>query len=571
MVQALTSGDLELENQKLRARLEAADETLRAIRSYEVDALVVGLSGKEHVFALGGADESYRTFVEVMPQGAITVSRDGTVLYCNRYFADLVRSPLERTIGASIYDFATTDDEGLLRAMIWEGLSHRTAKRQFSLRARNEVHVPAALMATPLSLEGMTHVCLLVSDLTEYEARLAAEAASAAKDRFLALLSHELRTPLTPVLLAVEEMEANPALPAGVRENLAMVRRSIELETRLIEDLLDLSRSISGKLSLRRQQVNLQSVLHDVVATVGPEIGEKKLRLHCELSDDPILLNADPARLQQVFWNLLKNAVKFSSVGGQVTIRCRDAVEGFVHVEVQDDGEGIDAAALPKVFDAFEQGQGAVLPPSGGLGLGLTIAKAVVEAHGGTIAANSEGRGRGACFVVRLPAATAAASPHDAAPTPTRRRSTRSLRVLLVEDHGDTAIALAKLLRRSGHTVEVADDLAGALELALAHPFDLVISDIGLPDGTGYELMRQIREKFPIPGIALTGYGMDGDLQASAEAGFAEHIIKPVNVVQLREVIARVVSPRKMMGGVEATGDGASPSSGSVRLADGTR
>jgi PAS domain S-box-containing protein len=542
MPQTPTLEDLESENQQLRARLESAEETLRAIRSFEVDALIVGLSGTERVFALGSADETYRTFVEVMPHGAVTVSRDGAILYCNRHFAELVRSPLERTIGESIYTFATPEDEGLLRALIWEGLSCPMVKQQFSLRAVDGVHVPAALLATPLAVEGMTHVCVLVTDLTEHEARLAAEAANAAKDRFLALLSHELRTPLTPALLAVGEMEANTALPPAVREGLAMIRRGIELETRLIEDLLDRSRVISGKLSLRRQQVNLHSLLQNVVATVDPDLREKKLRLHCELSAAAIILNADPTRLQQVFWNLLKNAVKFSSEGGPITIRCRDAASGFVSVDIEDEGAGIDADDLPRVFDAFEQGQSGSRQLSSGLGLGLTIAKAVVEAHGGKISAGSEGRGHGARFVVTLPVATTEAEIRATAPQKLRPSNTAPLRVLLVEDDRDTAVTLSKLLRFSGHQSEIAGDVASALALASAQPFDLVISDIALPDGTGYQLMQQIRENYGIPGIALTGYGMDSDLRASDEAGFAEHLIKPINIERLHEVIARVAS-----------------------------
>jgi len=536
--------ELESENQELRTRLEAAEDTLRAIRTHEVDALVVGLSGAEHVFTLGNADECYRTFVESMRQGAVTVSRDGTILYCNRYFAELVQSPVEQTIGKSIYRFATAEDEGLLRALIWEGLSARMVKRQFSLRAAGGTYVPAALLATHSGIDEATNVCvLLVTDLTEHEARLAAEAASAAKDRFLALLSHELRTPLTPALLAVIEMEGNSELSADVRDSLAMVRRSIELETRLIDDLLDLSRVISGKLSLRRQLVDIHHVLQNVVETVGSELRQKKLQLQCDFPSDPIMLKADSARLQQVFWNIPKNAVKFSSEGQPIAIRCRDGGDGFVVVEIKDQGQGIEPSMLPHVFEPFEQGNAGQF--SGGLGLGLAIAKAVVEAHGGTICAASEGEGKGAAFVVTLPIASAEEEP-TAVSVPSSPGATASLRVLLVEDHRDTALAMAKLLRRSGHWIEIAGDVATGLALASAQPFDLLISDIGLPDGTGYELMREIRRKCDLPGIALTGYGMEGDLQATSEAGFAEHIVKPIDPVQLHEVIARVASQRSI-------------------------
>ena len=537
-----TFDNLESENEDLRARLEAAEETLRAIRAHEVDALVVGTSGTERVCTIGGADECYRTFVESMRQGAVTLSRDGAILYCNRYFAELVRTPLDQTLGQSIYHFAAPEDEGLLRATLWEGMSSTMVKRQLSLRRSDGLKVHVALLATHSGVDDSTNCCvLLVTDLTEHEARVAAEAASAAKDRFLALLSHELRTPLTPALLAVIEMEGNDALSADVRESLALVRRSIELETRLIDDLLDLSRAINGKLNLRRQLVDLHRILQSVVETVGAELRQRRLKLQCAGSSEPILLKADAARLQQVFWNLLKNAAKFSSDGKEIEIRCRDGGDGFAIIEVADQGIGIDPAVLPSIFEPFEQGN--LGQAAGGLGLGLAIAKAVVEAHGGTISARSEGSGKGSTFVVSLPIA----SPEQQAPaTPTSVQPavTRPLRVLLVEDHRDTANAMARLLQLSGHQINIANDVSTAFALASTQPFDLLISDIGLPDGTGYQLMRDIRQKQAIPGIALSGYGMEADLKATSDAGFMEHIVKPVDPAQLHEVIARVVSKK---------------------------
>ena len=251
-------------------------------------------------------------------------------------------------------------------------------------------------------------------------------------------------------------------------------------------------------------------------------------------------MDADPARLQQVIWNLVKNAAKFTPAGGTIRVATRPAGEGRVEVEVRDSGKGISPEALPHIFDAFEQGEPAVTRQFGGLGLGLSIAKAVVDRHGGTIRAASDGPGKGSTFVVALPLIARPADRPDRVDAPTADGPAGRLRVLLVEDHVDTGLATSRLLERFGYKVTWADCVAVALRRAASEPFDVVVSDLGLPDGDGYELMRQIAERHGTPGIALSGFGMEGDILRGREAGFLEHLVKPVDVATLDQTIRRV-------------------------------
>jgi two-component system CheB/CheR fusion protein len=374
----------------------------------------------------------------------------------------------------------------------------------------------------------------------ERAARAEADAANRAKDRFLAVLSHELRTPLSPVVMSVAALEADPGLPPPYREEISMIRRNVELEARLIDDLLDLSRVINGKLRLQMQPTAVHDLLRQVFRICASDLAAKKLSLTCDFGTDKDQVAADPARLQQVFWNLIKNAVKFTPEGGRIAVCSRES-EGRLAVEVQDSGVGIPAEMLPKMFDAFEQGD-APDWHGGGLGLGLAISKAVVELHGGTIRATSAGRGKGACLIVEMPTAQAAAAAEPAAGSAEAVPRARKPRLLLVEDHVDTARTLARLLRLSGYRVRTAGTVAEGLAAAASDRFDLLISDLGLPDASGHDLMRQVRALYGTPGIALSGYGMEEDVRQSLEAGFLDHLIKPINLDHLKAVLERVVA-----------------------------
>ncbi len=383
---------------------------------------------------------------------------------------------------------------------------------------------------------------------SERAARAEAENASRAKDKFLAVLSHELRTPLSPVVMTIPAIESDPQLPERFRKDLAMVRRNIELEVKLIDDLLDLSRITSGKLRLQMQSVNVHELLSHMIQSSHADVAAKQLRLTEQLEAKNDRLMGDAARLQQVFWNLLRNAIKFTPDGGKITIRSFNVANengaSRLVVEIRDSGIGIAPEILPRVFDAFEQGDVRTTRQFGGLGLGLAISKALVEMHGGGISAGSAGHLQGSVFRVELAVQSqtdAAPSPAPAAPrTPPAGKTLTS--VLLVEDHADTSKTMARLLKNAGYAVAIAQSVTTALAMLDGQRFDIMVSDIGLPDATGYELMRQAKARHGIPGIALSGYGMEEDILKSKEAGFSEHLVKPIHIPQLLDMLRRVTN-----------------------------
>jgi CheY-like chemotaxis protein len=401
-----------------------------------------------------------------------------------------------------------------------------------------------------LWLEEERLLCLVVTDLTEQKRNEKMVAMNEAKDRFLATLSHELRTPLTPVLAVISGLEAGNRLPAELRDEIAMVRRNIELEARLIDDLLDVTRISRGKLELQYQEVELRQILeHAIRTSCGEEIAAGRLRVVEELAEG-YRLWADSPRLTQVFWNLLSNAVKFTPEGGTITVRSSTDGPGWLLVEISDTGIGIEPELLTRIFDAFEQGESRTATRFGaGLGLGLAISRALAEYHGGTLRAHSDGPGRGATFRVRLPLTPvpygAAASQGE--PSRSSEPSAGPLHILLIDDHVDTAEAIAELLRGLGHEVAVAFTLSGALQVAAEIQsrgkggIDLVLSDLGLPDGSGLDLMRELAQRYGLKGIALSGYGMEEDLRRSKEAGFERHLTKPINFQALQAVLREFV------------------------------
>ena len=360
-----------------------------------------------------------------------------------------------------------------------------------------------------------------------------------AKDQFLAMLSHELRTPLTPVLASALALESEPALPEGVQESLQMIRRNVELEARLIDDLLDLTRIDRGKVQLNFEVVDAHILLQNALEICQPEIDRKDLVRSLNLGARKVHLRADPARLQQIFWNLINNAVKFTPTGGHISISTSNDSNGQLRVEIADSGLGIEPESLPKIFDAFEQGGRTQL---GGLGLGLAISKALVEAQAGTITAQSAGRNKGSTFTLAFPTCEKAAA--QIAPAISLTQPDRqAMRILLVEDHEDSNRSLTNLLRRRGYQVQSALNFQSALEAGAREQFDVLISDLALPDGSGIDLMQTLQSKRPIVGIALTGFGMEDDIRKGREAGFQHHLVKPIDLNRLDSLIQQSANP----------------------------
>jgi len=392
----------------------------------------------------------------------------------------------------------------------------------------------------------------------EQAARAEAEAANRAKDRFLATLSHELRTPLTPVLATVTALLAESSTQNTYRTVFDMIRRNIILEARLIDDLLDVSRIGRGKLHLKRETVDAHELVDQVIMICREDVTRAELRLELDIAASEHVVDADPIRLQQVFWNLLKNAIKFTPPGGTVTVKSRNRVATSTNggpadlfIEVSDTGIGIEPELLPRIFDIFEQGGISATRQYGGLGLGLTISRWIAEQHGGRLMGTSAGAGCGAIFTLELPTLSC---PHDfdapSESTPIAHTldansmsTIRPLKILLVEDNGDTRNYLCEILTLRGHTVRTAGNLAAALQAAAEINFELLISDIELPDGSGLELMWSLRAQRQVPAIALSGYGSPADLELSHSAGFTEHLIKPVDIQTLDQAIRRATMP----------------------------
>jgi two-component system CheB/CheR fusion protein len=347
--------------------------------------------------------------------------------------------------------------------------------------------------------------------------------------------------------MTVSAYAADPELPPKIREDMDMVRRNVELETRIIDDLLDLSRITSGKLKLRLEPVELNQAVEHVCEICLPQIQEKGIHLECDYDPAAGHVDADPSRLQQVIWNVVKNAVKFTGEDGRIEVKTRRS-GSLVQVVIRDNGVGISEEILPRVFDAFEQGGEGVTREFGGLGLGLAISKALIELHHGSIGIESRGQGQGTQVRIELPAIPEASLSVPRPQSAARRgeSSHAPLRVLVVEDHADTAAMLGRLLTASGFQVSVTGNAAQALQIVKAGNLDVIVSDIGLPDSTGYDLMRQVRQIAPqMIGIAMSGYGMEADIRKSADAGFQEHLVKPVAIPVLVDALRRVAAGRQ--------------------------
>lgn len=537
---------MQKEIEELRARLTEAEETIEALRTGAVDAVVVSEGGEHQVYSLSGADKPYRVYVERMQEGAVTVAQDGSILFCNQRFAEMLRLELDHVMGASLKPYLTEE--------AWAEIAHVFAnngvvvKHPTRLTSEGGDVLPVLLTAGELPLENQTVMCLVVTDLSAQEentrlhmAKEMAESANMAKDHFLAVLSHELRTPLTPVLMALTSLEEDEDLREDVRQDLVMMRRNIELETKLIDDLLDLNRIATGKLKLEIGVVDLNRAVHEACEICRSQAADEGIRFEIQTDPNAGEVAADPSRLHQMLWNVLKNAVKFSPSRKQVWVSTRRLSPDRCEIRVRDEGIGIAADKLARIFDAFEQGNAGITRRFGGLGLGLAISKALVDLHGGAIRAESEGEGAGATFVIELLGRTLAVPQAAVADKPSAGVTPAAIRLLLAEDHPDTLRALVRLLSLAGFAVLPTNGVAGAVAIAEKEPFDLVVSDLGLADGDGYELMRRISSVREVPGIAMSGYGMEEDVRRSRDAGFSEHLVKPIHVPQLIEAIQRVI------------------------------
>jgi signal transduction histidine kinase/CheY-like chemotaxis protein len=454
--------------------------------------------------------------------------------------------PEGRDIYEAIYDEVKIAPGEAIERVLAFGAPYQLVEHAFVDRDGMTRFVNVNLLRLQTSEQTIQGVLYLVEDKTrDMTLRQELIGANAAKDQFLALLSHELRNPLSPVIAMVGELEASAGDNAAVRRALEVIRRNVELEARLIDDLLDVTRISKGKLQLSLETASVHEILQRSYEICREEIAAKDLKIEFRLRAEQAYVEGDPARLQQVFWNLIKNSVKFTPAKGRIVIETLNPTPGKLEIRTTDTGIGIEPEQMDRIFNAFEQGQSSITRRFGGLGLGLAISKAMVQAHGGTIKAESGGKNRGATFIVILDtvAAPAAVSvlpepkgPRKFAATPADVKRSGP-RVLVVDDHVDTCTGMKMMLERRGYRVAIAHTADQAVEKTQQEEFDLVISDIGLPDRSGYELMQELSATKNLRGIALSGFGMESDVSRARAAGFSEHLTKPINFDRLHEAI----------------------------------
>ncbi|WP_347554279.1 response regulator [Robbsia sp. KACC 23696] len=424
-------------------------------------------------------------------------------------------------------------------------MSREDGQRVFVSLVTTAMHdARGALLGFSLIVRDTTQARLTADALQQ--AKEEAERANRAKDHFLAVLSHELRTPLTPILAAARLMRMKGELDEERTHLLNVVQHNVELEARLIDDLLDLTSIARGKLSLNFTSVTLGDLLANAVNMSAADISAKGQTLQITRQETQSGVRGDAARLQQIVWNIVKNAVKFTPAGGSINVTMFNPDCEHVSVRVDDSGIGISAEALPKIFSAFEQADETIGPAFGGLGLGLAIAKTLAMKHGGSIVAESAGRDRGARFTFTIPLVrdTPVAVDTTVAPESVNTAG-HVLSVLLVEDNAHTAAAMAQLIEVFGHRVDVAESVGAARQCIDSARYDLLISDIGLPDGTGLDVVRHWNVvQQDAPSIAITGYGMEEDMRRCREAGFGNHVTKPVDFDRLESMLDHIAQAR---------------------------
>jgi PAS domain S-box-containing protein len=544
--------DLEAENAELRRRLDEAEETLQAIRDGSVDAFVVEGEQGSRIYTVEGADRPYRLLIEQMHQGAATLSVDGTILYCNRRLASLLRAPHEKLIGAQLRDFVAPDQQAEFFSLLIEGQA-LASQGEIQILAADGTSLPTYL--TFNALEDGKGVGVLMTDLSaqKHQAELAAahellKESNRLKDEFLATLSHELRTPLHAIIGWTHLLRERTLSIDAQQRALDVIRRNAKAQAQLVEDLLDVSRIVSDKLQIKSDSVDLATVITAAVETHLLTAKSKRIRLIVQTPPDvDVLVQGDAERLEQVVWNLLSNAIKFTPPDGQIELELR-ARDSMAEILIKDTGQGIRPDFLPIMFQRFRQADSTSARSHGGLGLGLAIVRHVTEAHGGTVMASSLGEGQGSTLTVMLP--IQALRPRTQAHLPAHRRPELRLaaaRALVVDDEADARDLMRALLESRGAEVVTAASADEAMRAIQQRPFDVMFCDIAMPVQDGYTLIRAVRQ-LPadvvgrLPAVAVTAYAGPREREAAIEAGYDWHLAKPIDIEELVAAVSRAVS-----------------------------
>ncbi len=527
---------------KLEALLHEPIQTIEAIRKGEVDAFVVGeTEADEQVYVLKSADRLYQLIVESMGEGALTVSHDGAITYCNPQFVRLVGVDRSELLGRPLREFLTPRSRALLDSLL---TSPEPSNRiEVELETKGGV-VPANVISALID-DGDGSLCLIVHDLRNQRAREdllvakeAAEQANRSKDDFLAMVSHELRSPITVILGWTRMLQMNRLDRDTRKLAVESIQQSTSRLLKLVDDILDVSRLSDGRLTLQREVLDLRDCVRASVESVRFDVDQKSLHVDVRVPDEPVPVFGDPDRVQQIVVNLLVNAVKFTPAQGRVDVVI-EAHDRVAQITVRDTGEGIAPEFLPFVFERFRQDFSSTTRAHRGLGLGLAIVRQLLEAHGGSVSAHSEGKGKGATFIVTLPLTSqqvAHVSAHDEEPLP----SLDGRRVLLVDDEVDTVDVMRTILCSAGASVETATSAAQALEHAADFDPHVIVCDIAMPGEDGFQFLSRLSEHTAtrtVPVLAITGKSSTAERDAILAAGFQSYLRKPIEPDELIRAI----------------------------------
>jgi len=539
-----TTEELRRENARLRHVLAEAEDTLRAIRRGEVDAVVVEID-REQVYTMDAANKPYRLLVDQTPQAAASFTIEGAILHANPRFVTLLGRSLDALIGRPIFQFLApecrTPFESLLRGV--DGAEVRT---EVTL-SRGDGTLVLAYLGINALREGPLGMCLVVTDLTEQKhfaelkvARDALQEADRRKNEFVAVLAHELRNPLGPIRNAARILKLKGPQDVELRTPIEMIERQAEQLTRLLDDLLDVSRITRGALEMRREGLVLADVVDASVDACHDDILSRDLQLQVSLPAESVALMGDRARLIQLLCNLLTNAAKYTPAGGKIELKARTNGDSLT-VSVTDSGIGIPSERLGEIFDLFAQVD-RTGDRAGGLGIGLTLVRQIATLHQGTIEALSDGVGHGSKFILTLPVEAAGELPPAPAPVTVLHSAPTATprRILVVDDNPDAAESLAALLQIEGHDVRFVLDGEEAIAVAEQFPPDVMILDLGMPRVNGYEVARRIQAKpwgKQVFMVALSGWGQADERLRTQAAGFDAHFVKPIAPEALHQLL----------------------------------
>jgi PAS domain S-box-containing protein len=498
--------------------------------------------------------ERYTQLFDFAPLGYCTMGWDGLVAQVNHAGATLLDEPRSHIVGKKFSLFVAPPDRPSFDDLMKRAAATGEAQMgEFTLMRVHEDRPTVRLRAAPMQ-DPNAVVLLAFEDITpekRAEERLRRvheelREADRRKDEFLAVLSHELRTPLSTLLIHGQLLQQHAALdPARARRSGEAIERAARAQARLVDDLLDVSKIIAGKMRMQVDRIEIASVVQAAVEAHAGEAAGKQIQLTASVDPELPALNADAGRLQQAIGNLLHNAVKFTPPGGRIRVTV-DSLLQKIRIQVSDDGAGIDGSFLPVLFERFSQADRTTTRSTGGLGLGLSIVRHIVEAHHGTIEASSAGRGKGSTFTMMLPMGSLGKSKSKSPAGVSKRFSIDGARLLVVEDDANTRATLTEVLVLAGAEVKAADGIGAAMaSFADFHP-DAIVCDIAMPGGDGCDLLRTIRARRPdeggdVPALALTALASEEDRQRTRAAGFQMHVAKPVDVKRLIDAVGQIL------------------------------